>query len=313
MSNRRIALLGSDEARLALEGAIPEGTEVQTLSDAAELEETCRDARCTLFVVERSVSAAEELLLRLKACAEAAERARGLLVLATDGGTGEPRDLVTAAAGSPLWSDVLIGAHDPGRLGPRIVVALRAMSLIDDGLRSSRALEERSLELTEANRRLTAMTTIDEETGVGNRRGTVGFLDREWRRSLRTRKPISILMVLVEGDGDDSVPQPCLLAVSRALVSGARRPPDYVGRYGRSRFAVILGETDGEAAELVAENLRDMVEIGERVRAACDESGGVRATVGVATAVADAETAPVTLLDAADAALDRELEGGHHR
>jgi diguanylate cyclase (GGDEF)-like protein len=101
-----------------------------------------------------------------------------------------------------------------------------------------------------------------------------------------------------------------LVEVARAI-SAAVRSFDVVARYGGEEFAVVLPETDAEAAMQVAERVRETV----RETVFAPGNGGrrtVTVSIGVATAPHDGH-APADLLRRADDALYRSKESGRDR
>jgi len=116
--------------------------------------------------------------------------------------------------------------------------------------------------LTDELRRI---ATIDPLTEVYNRRTFDEALAREWKRCLRARIPLSLLMVDVDhfklfndhyghpaGDG-------CLRAVAQAFCAACMRPADLVARYGGEEFVVLLPHTPRAGAEIMAARLHSAV------------------------------------------------------
>ena len=114
------------------------------------------------------------------------------------------------------------------------------------------------------HQRIQELAITDELTGLHNRRAFQKFLDRELRRSKRYQKPLSLIMLDVDGfkkindtfghQAGDKVLQS--LATS---LQGAVRDIDFVARYGGDEFAVILPETKAEEAAILAERLQKMI------------------------------------------------------
>jgi diguanylate cyclase (GGDEF)-like protein len=120
--------------------------------------------------------------------------------------------------------------------------------------------------LTRSNLELETISQRDPLTGTYNRRWFADTLEKEWKRSRRSGKPISLLLIDIDyfkrlNDtlghvaGDD-----CLIVVVEALQSQLSRASDSLARYGGEEFVVILPDTNREGAEVVAERLRSAVE-----------------------------------------------------
>lgn len=119
------------------------------------------------------------------------------------------------------------------------------------------ALEERAVAL-ELQKRLAGR---DELTGVANRRGFNEALHREVARSRRSGKPLSLLMLDMDGlkQINDRFGHPAgdtaIGAVAQAALA-AVRDADQVFRLGGDEFAVILPEAEGDEAAIVGERIR---------------------------------------------------------
>ena len=108
--------------------------------------------------------------------------------------------------------------------------------------------------------RLRAAADVDQVTGVNNHRYLQERLTQEVARSARSRSPLSVLMIDLDGfkaindahghsDGD---------RVLRNVAAGLRlavRANDIVARYGGDEFVVLMPDTDLAAARLVAERV----------------------------------------------------------
>ena len=107
---------------------------------------------------------------------------------------------------------------------------------------------------------LEQLATTDALTGLRNRRGFDEVLDREWKRTMRTGSPTSLLLLDLDhfkrlndayghAVGDD-----CLRTAAQAFRAAVRREIDEVFRYGGEELAAILPHTDLEGAIQLAES-----------------------------------------------------------
>jgi len=162
--------------------------------------------------------------------------------------------------------------------------------------------------LDSANRELTRLSAVDGLTGIANRRQFDEALSREWRRCLRTREPLSLLMADVDffkqyNDGyGHQAGDECLKAVADILRQQLRRPADIVARYGGEEFAAVLPATGLDGAMRVAEAMRSGVQ-GLGVPHESTSFGVVTVSLGVATLAPGLPEGMPKLLSAADRAL----------
>jgi diguanylate cyclase (GGDEF)-like protein len=165
---------------------------------------------------------------------------------------------------------------------------------------------------------LRELTLTDGLTGVANRRAFDERLHHEWRRSARSRTPLSLIMLDIDHfkayndgyghqQGDD-----CLRRVSSALTRAAGRPQDMAARYGGEEFAVLLPQVDQEGAEAVARKLIDEVRTLDMPHSASSQ-GRVTISLGVATIVPDSAHDPAHLVKLADALLYQSKLQGRNR
>ncbi|MCX7193189.1 MAG: diguanylate cyclase [Proteobacteria bacterium] len=171
-----------------------------------------------------------------------------------------------------------------------------------------RALVKLAGQLNEANLELQRLSMTDGLTGIANRRMFDISLAREWRRCQRLKKPMSIVMLDVDHfkkyndryghqEGDD-----CLRAVAQQVLRSAPRAGDLVARYGGEEFVMILGETDEDGAQWVAERIRQHVsEL--NLPHADSLYGHVTVSCGVASVMPGSDLSVEMLVKSADNAL----------
>lgn len=192
--------------------------------------------------------------------------------------------------------------------------AQAAISLVNARLYSN--LERKVAQRTEELRQ---MSLRDGLTGIANRRYFDERLGIEWRRGLRSGRPLSFLLVdidyfkqfndhygHVEGDA-------CIRAVAQTLQRLAARPGDTVARYGGEEFAILLPETDAEAATRVAQScMNALVELS--IPHAQSAAGShLSISIGICTRVAAEGEQPELLVSQADHALYEAKRDGRAR
>lgn len=165
---------------------------------------------------------------------------------------------------------------------------LKPVKIRELNLRVKRAIEARHvlIERDRSMRELEHLSITDGLTGLYNSRHFFHRLRVEMARSERYAHALSLMVIDLDKfkqlndtyghqEGDHA-----LQCVARTI-SAAIRKPDSAYRYGGEEFTVVLPETDGEAALLVAERLLD--EIGATgVCSARNPDARITASIGVA-------------------------------
>ncbi len=171
-----------------------------------------------------------------------------------------------------------------------------------------RALVKLAGQLSDANQELQRLSMTDGLTGIANRRMFDVSLLREWRRCMRLKKPMSIVMLDVDAfkqyndryghqDGDE-----CLRAVAQEVAHSAPRAGDLVARYGGEEFVMILGDTDEGGANWVAERIRQRV-AGLKLPHKDSSCGVVTVSCGVSSVLPGHDLSAEVLVKSADNAL----------
>ncbi len=170
-----------------------------------------------------------------------------------------------------------------------------------------------------AEEKLKTLSTLDGLTGVANRRYFEEFYQREWTRSVRTGKPLSLIMCDIDFfkfyndtyghlEGDE-----CLRQVAGALSKAVHETGDLLARFGGEEFIVVLPETDLDGAVKVAESLRSIIESLEIEHKKSHVSNYLTISLGVSTIVPVQAIPAVELISAADAALYQAKKEGRNR
>jgi diguanylate cyclase (GGDEF)-like protein len=185
-------------------------------------------------------------------------------------------------------------------------------------------VQERTLELNialqeleDANKELQEKNTLDELTGLYNRRFYDQKILAEYRRSRRNLTPLSLVVIDIDHfkkvndnyghlAGDE-----CLVTVSACLKQCLRRSSDIMFRYGGEEFCIILPETDSKGALALAEELRESIE-------ACQISyNGIAINLtiscGVSTYLQQKNVQPEHIFAAADQALYQAKNNGRNQ
>lgn len=170
-----------------------------------------------------------------------------------------------------------------------------------------------------ANEELYRLATTDALTGIANRRAFDDNLEREWKRMLREKAPLSLILCDIDyfKNYNDLYGHPagdaCLHDVAQALRSCVVRPGDFVARYGGEEFVVVLPNTPAEGALHAAEQIRKALRKLGIIHADSKVDPLVTLSLGVAQWDPSPETKAEALLQAADTALYRAKKQGRNR
>ena len=191
-------------------------------------------------------------------------------------------------------------------------LARNLLYLLSKRVRSGNCVVTDSLELQKQHEK---EANSDSLTGLNNRRWLDELLSRLKGKALGDLAPLCLMMLDVDHfkqfndtyghqKGDD------VLRTVAKVMQGSLRPSDMVGRYGGEEFIVLLPGSSMSAAKIVAERLRQGVEVQK-----LEHEGVPLAPVTISIGVAqwDGGQKLEELIAQADAALYQAKEQGRNR
>ena len=213
-------------------------------------------------------------------------------------------------SGGYVWVEASLRMiSDRGRSG------LSGILLIARDISERKRTEEA---LQHAYREVEKLAVVDQLTGLANRRRFDECLTNEWRRGLRDRTPLSMILIDVDlfklyndtyghlrGDS-------CLRQIAESAMDVITRPGDLVARFGGEEFAIILPNTDKQGAALIAKEICAAL----HHRSLAHESspfGVVTISAGCATIVPQLGTRGSDLIEIADATMYQAKRQGRNR
>tara|TARA_R110001583_G_scaffold18141_2_gene72576 strand:+ start:22533 stop:23903 length:1371 start_codon:yes stop_codon:yes gene_type:complete len=180
-------------------------------------------------------------------------------------------------------------------------------------------LEKEVVARKKAETKLRIMSHVDSLTGLYNRRHFDESMQLEWKRAVRFRQPIALLMV----DIDDfkryndhyghQAGDKCLSAIAQQIKTTISRETDVVARYGGEEFVVILPATCTITAIEIAQKIRGNIEALAIVHEYASSGNYVTVSVGVASVIPDSDVRCDELLSSADQALYQAKHSGRNR
>jgi len=198
---------------------------------------------------------------------------------------------------------VMIAEHEKGNIDYRFNT--------EEFLGDYKILAESVLELADFGMK-------DQLTGIPNRRSFDNRLDLEWKRAVREKAPISILIIDVDKfknyndtfghqQGDAA-----LQTVAMTIKQSVKRSIDFAARWGGEEFVVLLPATDSDGALKVAEKIRAAI---ENSIVPCDDDKGKKITVsiGASSRIPSKDALISELINKADSALYKAKETGRNR
>jgi diguanylate cyclase (GGDEF)-like protein len=166
---------------------------------------------------------------------------------------------------------------------------------------------------------LKRLANVDGLTQVANRRRFDECLQNEWRRCMREKHPLSLILCDVDSfkpyndtyghqAGDET-----LIKIAQAIVKSVKRPGDLVARYGGEEFAVVLPNTHAAGAMEVGEIIRAQVRGLQIANIKSLVGGYVTVSLGVSTIIPTDQFSAELLIAAADRALYQAKSQGRDR
>jgi len=216
-------------------------------------------------------------------------------------------------------NDYLVKLPDPIELVARIRYHSRSYLNQIQRDEAYRALRESQQMLLDMNIELQRLANVDGLTGLSNRKYFNEFLEEAWKRAVRDRIPLAMLMLDVDDfkryndtyghlAGDD-----ILKKVAETIQQCVSHPSLLTARFGGEEFTVVMPNSTIDAAQALAEQLRVEIlalKVPHRGSTICEY---LTASVGCAATVPQHGGHAIHLLGAADEALYDAKKTGKNR
>ncbi len=203
--------------------------------------------------------------------------------------------------------------------GDMLETSLERTAMAEDLANLSDSLRVRNVQLQEARRQLADLATIDDLTGLRNRRGLRDLLEVELSRAKRSGLPLAIIMLDVDHFKlyNDNYGHPAgdvvLQRLAEIMLSLTARAGEAAARMGGEEFLMLLpGSTASEALH-AANRLRDRLAAARLAHAHSPTSEHVTISQGIVACEPRVNTTIEELVEAADKALYQSKQGGRDR
>jgi len=155
-------------------------------------------------------------------------------------------------------------------------------------------------------------------TGIHNRRYFDAAMPREWRRALKAKASIALIMIDIDHfkNYNDTFGHPegdvCLRLVGGVLAGALKRSADWAARYGGEEFVLCLPNTDTQGGLRIAEKIALWIAALEPTPDGSGLRRKITVSAGVAATVPDQHIPWALLVKATDEALYRAKSDGRN-
>lgn len=173
--------------------------------------------------------------------------------------------------------------------------------------------------LKSLNQELILLSSTDALTQVANRRYFDERLEKEWRRIVREKGELAIVMIDVDHFKlyNDSLGHQqgdiCLRKVALCIRDSLRRPADIVARYGGEEFILLLPNTTREGAVRVAEMVRENVINLDLPHPSSETLEMITVSIGIGFTQPEEDSLRRDIIAAADKALYQSKTSGRNK
>jgi diguanylate cyclase (GGDEF)-like protein len=175
------------------------------------------------------------------------------------------------------------------------------------------------LDILNQMKALEGIGLTDYLTGLPNRSSFEDRLEMEWRRAAREQKPISFLMVDIDGfkaynDNYGHLQGDALLRAAAGVFNAwTKRPADHPARLGGEEFGILLPDTELKAAMVIAEGIRAAIEALRLPVKDNKKTGSVTVSIGVNSIIPQRDNSTTDFISVADEALYAAKKAGKNR
>ncbi|MEB3280021.1 MAG: PAS domain S-box protein [Lyngbya sp.] len=224
--------------------------------------------------------------------------------------------LIPLVVNGNVWGSLsfLSNRSDSPYQDEQITLACRFADQLAIAIQQSQLYEK----LQEANEQLHYLANHDQLTQIPNRRYFDEHLEQEWKRSVREKTPLTLILCDIDyfKRYNDTYGHPagdqCLFNVAQTLQQAIRRPADFVARYGGEEFAIILPNTDVKGTIHVVKNIQNQLQTLNIPHANSLVDNKITVSLGIACTYPRLKSSVQALIDTADRALYQTKQSGRN-
>ena len=204
--------------------------------------------------------------------------------------------------------DYLPKPYNEIELNARIYASLRTKALQDE-------LRQKNHQLEDLLRQVEIMAITDQLTGIYNRRRLETVLEKEFRRTIRYKTPLSCLMIDIDhfkriNDRFGHHTGDMVIKETAQIIIECARDIDTVARWGGEEFLALFPQIKKEDALIPASRILTAVS-GHKFTDIHDEQ--ITISIGIASAPAPSIDTEEKLIHASDMALYEAKKNGRNR
>lgn len=203
-------------------------------------------------------------------------------------------------------------------LQARVNTVLNLKTQIDERLEKEANLKRLTDQLKESNVALEKLSFREPVTGLSNKFHIEQQIFIEWRRALRYKNPLSLMLIDVDHfdeylkNNSESVANDAIKDISKQIKGTLKRPADLVARIGHGRFAILLPDTTYDGVSKVVEKLRSSVELMKMENLGSWKKEYLTLSLGSVTLIPTKKIKPPVLFENAKEALNQaRVKGGN--
>lgn len=195
-------------------------------------------------------------------------------------------------------------------------VLMREQEILTINKELEERVEERTFELSEANKKFEGLALLDDLTGLGNRRAMTSSFDAIHAQFQRSKKVYGVMLIDIDyfknyNDHYGHLEGDVVLKKVASCFKETMRTSDYIYRYGGEEFVIILPDSSIDEVRQAAQRILAAV-TSLNIKHQDSPMGKLSVSIG-ASCIGDNDTSWTRLLKISDEALYKAKADGRNR